>query len=113
MFQVRGFAATDATEPLGPLSFARRSPGPLDIRIEILFCGVCHTDLHTVRNDWRTAVYPIVPGHEIVGRVAEMGGAVTKFKVGDIAGVGCLVDSVATARPAKRTRSNIAKKSRH
>ena len=93
MFQVRGFAATDATEPLSPLTFERRPPGPLDIRIEILFCGVCHTDLHTVRNDWRNAVYPIVPGHEIVGRVAEVGGEVTKFKLGDIAGVGCLVDS--------------------
>jgi uncharacterized zinc-type alcohol dehydrogenase-like protein len=93
MFQVRGFAAADATEPMAPLSFDRRKPGPPDVRIEILFCGVCHTDLHTVRNDWRNTVYPIVPGHEIIGRVSEVGASVSKFEVGDIAGVGCLVDS--------------------
>jgi uncharacterized zinc-type alcohol dehydrogenase-like protein len=93
MFQVRGFAATDASAPLTPFTLDRREPGPRDIRIDILFCGVCHSDLHQARNDWRNTAYPVVPGHEIIGRVSEIGQDVQKLKVGDFAGVGCLVDS--------------------
>jgi uncharacterized zinc-type alcohol dehydrogenase-like protein len=87
------YAATSATSPMSPFSLERREPGAGDIQIEILFCGVCHSDLHTVRNEWKGTIYPCVPGHEIVGRVTKVGSAVRKFKVGDLAGVGCLVDS--------------------
>jgi uncharacterized zinc-type alcohol dehydrogenase-like protein len=88
-----GYAATAATSPLAPLKFERRDPTPRDVQIQILFCGVCHSDLHTVRNEWQNAVYPVIPGHEIIGKVTKVGGQVTRFKVGDTAGVGCLVDS--------------------
>jgi uncharacterized zinc-type alcohol dehydrogenase-like protein len=91
--QARGYAAPDARSPLVPFDFERRAPGPSDVRIQILYCGICHTDLHHSRNDWGSAVYPLVPGHEIVGRVVEVGAAVTRFRVGDTAGVGCMVDS--------------------
>ena len=90
---VKAYAATSATSPLGPWQFERREVGPLDVQIEILYCGVCHSDLHTVRNEWGGAAYPVVPGHEIVGRVTKIGSEVKKFKVGDVAGVGCMVDS--------------------
>jgi alcohol dehydrogenase (NADP+) len=89
----RAWAAAAADAALGPVSIERRAVGPTDVRIQILFCGVCHSDLHTVRNEWKNTVYPCVPGHEIVGRVVEAGRDVTRFKVGDMAGVGCLVDS--------------------
>ena len=89
----KGFANHSATAPLGPFSFKRREPGPHDVQIEILFCGVCHSDLHTARNEWQNTEYPFVPGHEIVGRVSKVGSKVTKFKAGDVAGVGCIVDS--------------------
>ncbi len=92
----RGYAAQVAKAPLAPFSFERRTPGPTDVRIEIAFCGVCHSDLHQVRDEWGGATFPMVPGHEIVGRVAAVGSAVTKFKVGDRAGVGCLVESCRT-----------------
>ncbi|QNT79600.1 NAD(P)-dependent alcohol dehydrogenase [Entomobacter blattae] len=92
-FACTGYAAQSATTPLAPLSFQRRETGPDDVRIEILFCGVCHSDIHTARNEWRSSVYPVIPGHEIVGRVTEVGQNVTNFKVGDIAGVGCMVNS--------------------
>ncbi len=88
-----GFAAASATSPLGPFTFSRREPGPTDVNIEILYCGVCHSDLHMVRNEWQFTVYPVVPGHEIVGRVISVGRDVTGFKPGDLAAVGCLVDS--------------------
>lgn len=87
------FAAQSATTPLAPFSIDRRDPGPKDVAIDILFCGVCHSDLHTVRGEWEGTLYPCVPGHEIVGRVSAVGGDVTKFAVGDIAGVGCMVGS--------------------
>lgn len=87
------YAAQSATEPLGPFSVERRALRPSDVRIEILYTGVCHSDVHQVRNDWGNAVYPMVPGHEIVGRVTAVGEDVTKFKEGDLAAVGCLVDS--------------------
>ena len=93
MTTAKAFAAHSATSPLAPYSFERRDPGPLDVQIEILFCGVCHSDIHTVRNEWGGANYPCVPGHEIVGRVAAVGKDVKKFKAGDLAGVGCMVDS--------------------
>ncbi|HWG48421.1 MAG TPA: NAD(P)-dependent alcohol dehydrogenase, partial [Candidatus Acidoferrales bacterium] len=81
---------------LAPFSFQRREPGPRDIQIEILYCGVCHSDLHTVRNEWQNTIYPCVPGHEIVGRVTNVGEQVKGFKPGDLAGVGCIVDSCRT-----------------
>ena len=91
-----GFAAQSPDTPLAPFSFERRAPGKTDVAIDILFCGVCHSDLHTAKGEWEGTLYPCVPGHEIVGRVSAVGDAVTKFKVGDIAGVGCMVDSCGT-----------------
>ncbi len=90
---VLGYAAHSATTPLVPFSFERREPRPDDVVIEILYCGVCHSDVHSVRNDWGGAVHPMVPGHEIVGRVVSVGAEVTRVKRGDEVGVGCLVDS--------------------
>src|SRR5436305_2703224 len=88
-----GYAATSASAQLAPFSFARREPLPEDGQLEIIYCGVCHSDLHTVRNEWSGTTYPVVPGHEIVGRVTAVGSDVKGFKVGDIAAVGCMVDS--------------------
>jgi uncharacterized zinc-type alcohol dehydrogenase-like protein len=88
-----GYAATSADAPFSQLDFARRDPTATDVQIDILFCGVCHSDLHTARGEWGGTVYPVVPGHEIVGRVVTTGNAVTKFKAGDLVGVGCMVDS--------------------
>lgn len=93
MLSTKSYAAQGAQIPLAPWNFNRRDPKPNDVQIEILYCGVCHSDLHTVRNEWGGTIYPCVPGHEIVGRVTAVGAAVKKFKVGDVAGVGCLVDS--------------------
>lgn len=101
MFNVRGYAAHDAHSPLVPFNFTRRDVGAHDVRIEILYSGICHSDLHQARNDWSNALYPMVPGHEIVGRVAEVGSAVTKFKAGDYAGVGCMVDSCRQCAPCR------------
>jgi uncharacterized zinc-type alcohol dehydrogenase-like protein len=88
-----GYAAQAATTPLAPFRFQRREPGPRDVRMEILYCGVCHSDLHTARNEWKGTTYPVVPGHEIVGRVTQVGNQVSGFKPGDLAAVGCMVDS--------------------
>src|SRR5947209_2521294 len=96
MISSKGYATHNATEPLAPFSFERRDPGPNDVVVDILYCGICHTDIHQARNDWGGSVYPMVPGHEIVGRVARVGSAVTKFKEGDLAGIGCMVDSCRT-----------------
>jgi uncharacterized zinc-type alcohol dehydrogenase-like protein len=96
MNNTRAYAAYDATTPLKPFSFDRRAVGPHDVKIDILYCGVCHSDLHQARNDWKSSTYPMVPGHEIVGRVTEIGREVKKFKVGDVAGVGVFVDSCRT-----------------
>jgi len=93
MIKTQGYAAYSATTPLSPFDFERREPGPHDVQIQILYCGVCHSDLHTVRSEWEGTVYPMVPGHEIVGRVTAVGAGVSSFKVGDLAAVGCLVDS--------------------
>jgi alcohol dehydrogenase (NADP+) len=98
-FAAKAFAAQSATSNMAPYTVQRRSPRPQDVQIEILYCGVCHSDLHQVRNEWQEVmptVYPCVPGHEIVGRVVKVGSAVKKFKEGDIAAVGCLVDSCRT-----------------
>jgi len=96
MFNAKAYSATSATLPLGSTTITRRDPTEDDVQIEILFCGICHSDLHTVRNEWSDfmpTVYPCVPGHEIVGRVTRVGAAVSKFKPGDLAAVGCMVDS--------------------
>src|SRR5580704_2055616 len=99
MYKAKAYAAASATSPMASTTIARRDPTEHDVQIEILFCGICHSDLHSVRNEWSEfmpTVYPIVPGHEIVGRVTKVGSAVTKFKSGDLAAVGCLVDSDGT-----------------
>ncbi|MBI2214213.1 MAG: NAD(P)-dependent alcohol dehydrogenase [Acidobacteria bacterium] len=96
MYNARAYAAAGATSPLALTNIARRDPKDHDVQIEILYCGICHSDLHAVRDEWSDfmpTVYPIVPGHEFVGRVTNVGAAVTKFKAGDLAAVGCLVDS--------------------
>jgi alcohol dehydrogenase (NADP+) len=96
MYNSKAYSAASATSALSSSSIARRDPGEQDVQIEILFCGICHSDLHQARNEWSgvmPTVYPCVPGHEIVGRVAKVGSAVTRLKAGDLAGVGCLVDS--------------------
>jgi len=93
MSHAHGYAAPSAQQPLAPFAFERRQPGPRDVRVDILYCGVCHSDLHTVRNEWGNTLYPSLPGHEIVGRVSAVGSEVKGFKVGDLAGVGCMVDS--------------------
>ncbi|MFX1674701.1 NAD(P)-dependent alcohol dehydrogenase [Paraburkholderia sp. A2WS-5] len=96
MYATYGYAARDAASPLAPFEFQRRDLRELDVRIDVQFCGVCHSDLHQARNEWRNTLYPVVPGHEIVGRVTEVGKGVTRFKVGELVGVGCLVDSCRT-----------------
>ncbi len=93
MFVCEAFAAPAADKPLEPLKIERRDPTPEDVQIDILYCGVCHSDLHMARNEWHFTTYPVVVGHEIVGRVAKVGSDVTRFKVGDLVGVGCMVDS--------------------
>jgi alcohol dehydrogenase (NADP+) len=96
MYNAKAYAAASATSPLAGMTIPRRDPGERDVQIEILYCGICHSDLHSVRNEWSEfmpTVYPIVPGHEIVGRVSRVGPAVTTYRPGDLAAVGCLVDS--------------------
>jgi uncharacterized zinc-type alcohol dehydrogenase-like protein len=97
----KGFAAVDATTPLAPFTFDRRAVGPTDVQFDIKFCGVCHSDLHTVRSEWPGTVYPCVAGHELVGIVTAVGDKVTTFKVGDRAAVGCMVDSCGTCQSCK------------
>jgi len=104
-----GFAAHSSTEPLVPFRFERRDARPDDVVIEILFCGVCHSDIHNARNDWGGAKYPMVPGHEIVGRVTHVGADVKRFKVGDQVGVGCLVDSCQQCPACERGDENYCK----
>lgn len=96
MLATNAYAAQNAISPLAPFKFDRRTPGEYDVQIEILYCGVCHSDIHQVRNEWGGSRYPMVPGHEIVGRVMNVGSKVTKFRIGDFAGVGCFVDSCRT-----------------
>jgi alcohol dehydrogenase (NADP+) len=104
MYNAKAYSAVSETSPLAPTTIARRDPTEHDVQIHILFCGICHSDLHQVRNEWSNSmptVYPIVPGHEIVGRVTRVGSAVTRYKPGDLAGVGCLVDSDGTCAQCK------------
>ncbi len=102
MTSTRAYAAHSAKSPLSPFSIERREPGPTDVQIDILYCGVCHTDLHQARNDWRGTTYPVVPGHEILGRVVKIGGKVRKLKVGDMVGVGCMVYSCRTCSSCRQ-----------
>ncbi len=95
-YSVKAYSATTAKSPLAAAVISRREPTATDVQLEILYCGVCHSDLHFARNEWHGTVYPAVPGHEIIGRVKAVGSAVTKFKAGDVVGVGCLVDSCRT-----------------
>jgi len=93
MTLVKAYGAQSATSPIAPLDINRRAPGEHDVQIEILYCGICHSDIHQARNEWGGSIFPMVPGHEIVGKVTSVGAHVKKFKVGDLAGVGCFVDS--------------------
>ncbi len=97
----KGYAALSAQSPLAPFSFERRTPGATEIAVEILYCGVCHSDLHMARNEWGQSIYPLVPGHEIVGRVIQAGSSATRFKVGEIAAIGVIVDSCRACAPCK------------
>ncbi len=101
-----GYAAHDNISPLVPYSFERRDPGPRDVVVEIAYCGICHSDIHQVRNEWGGSMYPMVPGHEIVGRVTAVGAEVTRFKPGDLAGVGVLVDSCRVCANCKADLEN-------
>jgi uncharacterized zinc-type alcohol dehydrogenase-like protein len=101
MMKAHAYAAQSAESPLAPFSVERRDVKEHDVRIDILYCGVCHSDLHMARNEWGATHYPVVPGHEIVGRVSAVGSEVTKFKVGQLAGVGCMVDSCRTCAACK------------
>src|SRR4051812_2370310 len=98
----KAYAAQTATTPLAPWTFERRDLKPHDVHFDILFCGVCHSDLHQARGEWGGEVFPMVPGHEIVGKVVAVGSDVTKFKVGDLAGTGCLVDSCRTCENCQK-----------
>ncbi|MDQ8037857.1 MAG: NAD(P)-dependent alcohol dehydrogenase [Pedobacter sp.] len=110
MIKSIGYAATSSTAPLAPFSFERRELTAADVQIEILYCGVCHSDLHQVRSEWGATPYPCVPGHEIVGRVVKVGSAVSKFKVGDMAAVGCMVDSCRQCSPCKEGEEQFCEK---
>ena len=101
MTQAKAFAAFDKSSPLGPFTFERREPLARDVQFDVLFCGVCHSDLHTAKSEWPGTNYPCVPGHEIVGRVTKTGAEVKRFKVGDVVAVGCLVDSCRTCGSCK------------
>lgn len=101
MIPAKAYAAQTPTTPLAPWNFERRELGPNDVQFDVQFCGVCHSDLHQIRNDWFPGIFPMVPGHEIVGKVKAVGSAVKKFKVGDLAGTGCLVDSCRTCENCK------------
>jgi uncharacterized zinc-type alcohol dehydrogenase-like protein len=104
MYSAKAFSVSSATSPFAAATISRRDPTPADVQIEILFCGICHSDLHQARNEWSDVmptVYPCVPGHEIVGRVTKVGSSVTKFKPGDLAAVGCMVDSDRTCPECK------------
>ncbi len=102
MIATKSYAAQSATSPLSPFNFQRREVGPRDVLIDIKFCGVCHSDLHQVRDEWGGSIYPMVPGHEIVGKISKVGEKVKNFKVGDLAGVGCFVDSCRTCASCRK-----------
>jgi uncharacterized zinc-type alcohol dehydrogenase-like protein len=106
MIKTHGYAAQSATTPLAPFDYEHRAPGPKDVHIAIDFCGICHSDLHQARNEWGNAMYPMVPGHEIVGTVKAVGAEVTRFKVGDTAAVGCIIDSCRVCANCKEGLEN-------
>ena len=110
MSATKGYAVHSATDTLAPFDFSRRAPGPDDVYFEILYCGVCHSDIHQVRNEWGNSKYPMVPGHEIVGRVITVGSNVKKFKTGDLAGVGCMVNSCRECSNCKKGLEQYCKK---
>jgi alcohol dehydrogenase (NADP+) len=101
MSKVPAYATPSAKAPLAPFTVDRREPGPLDVAIDVLFCGVCHSDVHQARDEWGGGLFPMVPGHEIVGRVAKVGKAVTRLRAGERAGVGCMVDSCRTCQSCR------------
>ncbi len=110
MIKTKGYATKGATDKLGPFQFERREPGANDVMIKILFCGVCHSDIHQARNEWNNSIYPMVPGHEIVGRVERVGANVKKFKKDDLVGVGCFVDSCRTCASCKEHEEQFCEK---
>ena len=110
MTTVKAYATDSATSPLKPTTIERREVGAHDVEIEIAYCGICHSDIHQVRNEWGNATYPMVPGHEMVGRVTKVGAHVKKFKVGDLAGVGCLVDSCRACGSCERDLEQFCEK---
>ena len=110
MTATKGYAVEGATDTLHHFDFERREPGPHDVQFDILYCGVCHSDIHQVRNEWGNSIYPMVPGHEIVGRITKVGSHVKGFKEGDLAGVGCLVDSCRECDNCKRGLEQYCKK---
>lgn len=113
MISTKGYATHDANAKFGPFEFERRDVGPNDILIDIEYCGICHSDIHAAKNEWEAmmpSTYPLVPGHEIVGRVSQVGDAVTKFKVGDVAGIGCFVDSCRECSPCENGTEQFCQK---
>lgn len=110
MNNVKSYAVQSAEQPLAPFNIERRSIKEDDVAIEILYCGVCHSDIHQVRNEWQNAIYPMVPGHEIVGRITSLGSGVSDFKVGELVGVGCLVDSCHECHPCKEGEEQFCEK---
>lgn len=103
MTSVKAYASFSPTDKLVPHNIERRNVQPEDVEIDILYCGICHSDIHTCHNDWKSSIYPVVPGHEIIGKVSKVGDKVTKFKVGDLVGVGCLVDSCRNCDSCKQS----------
>jgi len=110
MIATRGYATNGPKAKLEPFSFTRREPGAHDVLLEIDFCGICHSDIHQARGEWGNSVYPMVPGHEIVGHVTRVGPRVTKFKAGDVVGVGCFVDSCRTCSPCREGEEQFCEK---
>jgi uncharacterized zinc-type alcohol dehydrogenase-like protein len=110
MTKVAAFAAPDAKSPLAPFTVERRDPGPRDVAIDILFCGICHSDIHQARDEWGGSLFPMVPGHEIVGRVKEVGAGAGRFKPGDLVGVGCMVDSCRECDSCRRDLEQFCEK---
>jgi uncharacterized zinc-type alcohol dehydrogenase-like protein len=110
MSTVKAYAAASASAPLAPFTLERRAVGPHDVEIEIAYCGICHSDIHQVRDEWGGSTFPMVPGHEMVGRVTKVGAHVAKFKAGDLAGVGCMVDSCRTCASCARDLEQFCEK---
>lgn len=110
MQKVQAWGVSSAGKPIAPMSIDRREPGPRDVVLDILYCGVCHSDIHQARDEWSGGIFPMVPGHEIVGRVVQLGAQASKFKLGEVAGVGCLVDSCHTCGSCKEDLEQFCEK---